>query len=156
MSEIVCSLVYLLRDDEILLAMKKRGFGMGRWNGAGGKIDPGETIPQAAVRECQEEIGVTPFDLEKVAIHTFIAPGDKPDMIGHVFVTRKWEGDPIETDEMAPQWFTLTALPYNTMWDSDILWLPAVLSGKKLKTTFSFDEHEMMTSAHIDIVSALE
>ena len=156
MPEIVCSLVFLQRDDEILLAMKKRGFGKGLWNGVGGKIDPGETIEQAAVRECQEEINVTPLDLAKVAIHTFTFPDDKPNMIGHVFITDKWEGEPAETDEMAPQWFKKSEIPYSGMWDDDIFWLPAVLEGRKLITAFSFDENEKMTSAHIDIVDTLE
>ena len=50
------TLLFLLTDDQILLAMKKRGFGMGRWNGVGGKIEPGETIEEATARECREEI----------------------------------------------------------------------------------------------------
>ncbi len=57
------SLLFLLREDEILLVMKKRGFGSGRWNGVGGKFESGETAEQATIRECQEEIGVTPHSL---------------------------------------------------------------------------------------------
>jgi len=34
--------------------MKKRGFGAGRYNGFGGKVEPGETILQGAQRELQE------------------------------------------------------------------------------------------------------
>ncbi len=44
--------------NHILLAMKKRGFGEGKWNGAGGKVEEGETIVQAASRELQEETGI--------------------------------------------------------------------------------------------------
>ncbi|MEJ0073651.1 MAG: NUDIX domain-containing protein [Candidatus Saccharibacteria bacterium] len=63
------TLLLLRRNDEVLLAMKKRGFGAGRWNGVGGKLDPGETVEQALVRECQEEIGVTPTEYHRVAEH---------------------------------------------------------------------------------------
>lgn len=42
----------LVRNDvgDILLGLKKRGFGEGKWNGFGGKVEPGETIHQAAAR----------------------------------------------------------------------------------------------------------
>ena len=53
------TLCLLLKDDEILLAMKKRGSGVGKWNGVGGKVKIGESAKQAAIREMNEEIGVT-------------------------------------------------------------------------------------------------
>ena len=53
-------LVFFIRGQTILLANKKRGFGVGKWNGIGGKQKRGETVIDAARRECQEEIGVTP------------------------------------------------------------------------------------------------
>ena len=47
-----CSQVYLLEDNDkqILLGLKKRGFGEGKWNGFGGKVQPGESIAQGAIR----------------------------------------------------------------------------------------------------------
>ena len=66
MSTKVLSLLYLRRDNEILLAMKKRGFGEGRWNGVGGKVEAGESIEQAMICEAQEEISVTLTTYEKV------------------------------------------------------------------------------------------
>ncbi len=44
------TLVFLVDDDRVLLGMKKRGFGAGKWNGFGGKVEPGETIEEAAIR----------------------------------------------------------------------------------------------------------
>lgn len=156
MAGVACTLVFLIKDDQILLAMKKRGFGAGRWNGIGGKVDPGETLQQAAIRECREEIEVTPYDLEHVAFHRFTFPDDRPDMLAHVFISRRWEGEPTETEEMAPGWFDVSNIPYHEMWDDDILWLPAVLAGKKLRAVFGFDEQDNVTSADIKIVGNLE
>ena len=51
-------LCLLIREDEVLLAIKKRGFGVGRWNGMGGKLEPGEDLVQGVIREVGEEVGV--------------------------------------------------------------------------------------------------
>lgn len=150
------TLLFLLKNNQILLAMKKRGFGAHRWNGVGGKIEPGETIERAAIRECQEEIGVTPHNLEKVAHHTFYVPNlpASDGFICHAFTTRVWQGEPIETDEMAPKWFTYNTIPYDKMWQDDRHWLPHVLNGKKLVGKFTFDEQDAMTGKNITIVTA--
>ncbi len=140
------TLLFLLKDNDILLAMKKRGFGVGRWNGVGGKIEPGETIEQAAARECFEEIGINPGALEKVAYLTFTFPDGTTDVLTHVFTTREWKGAPTESEEMAPQWFARDTIPYDTMWQDDKLWLPHVLDGKKVVATFAFDEDEQILS----------
>ena len=50
------TLVAVLKENNILLGMKKRGFGEGRWNGFGGKVETGETIEEGAKRELKEEI----------------------------------------------------------------------------------------------------
>jgi mutator protein MutT len=151
------TLLFLLKDDHILLAMKKRGFGVGRWNGVGGKIEPGETIEQAAARECHEEIGVMPGQLERVAHLTFTFPDGTTDVLTHVYVTRDWQGEPVETEEMAPQWFHHTNIPYDTMWPDDRLWLPHVLDGRRVVAIFGFDQDENMLpdATKIDIVTEI-
>lgn len=50
MTRKVFSLVFVRNASDILLGWKKRGFGQGKWNGFGGKVEPGETIIQGAVR----------------------------------------------------------------------------------------------------------
>lgn len=130
------TLCFLLRKGEICLAMKKRGFGEGKYNGVGGKLDEGETVEQGALREMEEEIGVVARneDLEHSGTVTFTFAA-KPDWDQevHVFLVRKWSGSPTETEEMAPTWFPLDAIPYEKMWIDDIHWLPTVLAGKKIQ-----------------------
>lgn len=140
----VCTLVFLLEGDNILLAMKKRGFGADRWNGVGGKIEPGETIEQALVRETQEEIGVTPLAYAPAGFHEFKFPDGITDMHVHVFVCTRWAGEPTETEEMAPRWFSTAEIPYGKMWQDDEYWLPQVLAGKTVHGVFTFDRQDNM------------
>jgi mutator protein MutT len=120
--------------------MKKRGHGVDKWNGAGGKLEAGETPLQAAVRETEEEVSVTPLNLELIGEIHFI---DLPDVdhYCHIFVTTEWEGEPVETEEMRPQWFTLENIPYDSMWPDDKLWLPILLAGKKFKGDITVDNN---------------
>ena len=149
-----CTLLFLRRDDEILLAMKKRGLGQGRWNGVGGKIEPGETVEQATIRECQEEIEVTPTQFHQVARLDFLMDSNTEPwhMDGHVFVANEWQGTPTETDEMAPAWFKLADIPYDQMWEDDTLWLPQVLAGQLIQASFSFDNTEKMIGHQVNTV----
>lgn len=141
---------------ELLLAMKKRGFGVGRWNGVGGKIDleKGDTnITEAAIRETEEEIGVRIKDLEKVAVLSFYFPYQRAwDQDVHVFLVKDWEGEARESEEMLPKWFKIKEIPFEQMWDDDRFWLPQVLEGKKLKAKFVFEEGEKVTGKNVQIV----
>ena len=142
------SLLFLRRDDEVLLAMKKRGFGEGRWNGVGGKVEPDETIESAMIRETQEEIGVTPTQYEKVGDIRFDEFfKDIPTLMHvYIFIATEWTGKPTESDEMAPRWFGLKDVPYDEMWSDDPYWLPQVLEGKKISADFKLDQSDAILS----------
>jgi ADP-ribose pyrophosphatase YjhB (NUDIX family) len=139
------TLLFLLKDNQILLAMKKRGFGVNRWNGVGGKPNPNENILDTAIRETQEEINVTPKNINQVAIINFYFE-NKPewDQQVLVFTTHEWEGEPSETEEMKPEWFDLNKIPFDSMWPDDPLWLPSVLNNKKIQAEFIFGENDII------------
>lgn len=126
------TLLFLRRDGQILLAMKKRGFGVGKWNGVGGKADPGETPEQAAIRECEEEVNVTPLNPKLVGeLHFFDLP--EVEHYCYIYTATEWKGEPQETEEMRPQWFSVEEVPYATMWPDDIYWLPKLIANVPFK-----------------------
>ena len=135
------TLCYPIRDGKVLLAMKKRGFGIGKLNGPGGKVQEGETPEQACRREFLEETGSRAIEIEGRGTIEFAFPG-KPewDQLCHIFVATALEGEPQETEEMAPDWYPIDALPYDRMWEDDPYWLPGVLAGGKVNMRFEFDE----------------
>ena len=143
---------------EILLGMKKRGFGAGKWNGIGGKFAAAvdKTINDTARRETREEIGVEVQNPQKVARLMFHFP-HKPewDQLVYAYLCEVWQGEPVETEEMAPQWFNVKDIPYKEMWWDDRFWLPDVLAGKKIQASFIFNEQEEITSQKLEIVSSL-
>jgi len=129
------------RNQRVLLGMKKRGFGNGKYNGFGGKVKPGETVEAAAARELQEEAGVYCSELSKAGELAFFFPQKKEwDQTVHVFIASAWRGEPAESDEMRPEWFGYSALPFDRMWPDDPHWLPLVLRGQKVRAEFRFKQ----------------
>lgn len=126
---------------QVLLGDKKRGFGVGKFAGFGGKVKLGESIAQAAKRELAEEAGlrVTVGQLQALGQVTFLFP-TKPtwDQIVHLFLVRHWQGTPTESDEMRPHWFPFDQLPYAQMWQDAPHWLPQVLRGEQVTLRFVF------------------
>jgi len=138
---ITATLTYLVDDQKVCLALKKKGFGVGKYNGVGGKRNSEEDIVDTAVRETFEEIcvNVKPQDLTEVGQLNFQF-NQKPENEFYVYVytTKRWEGEPVETEEMCPYWFGHSQLPYEKMWCGDSHFLPDILSGKYVKATILF------------------
>jgi 8-oxo-dGTP diphosphatase len=128
---------------QVLLGLKKRGFGQGKLVGLGGKVEPGEALVAAAVRELREEAGlwVDSDRLDAVARLTFLFPA-RPDWdhLMVIFLVRAWCGEPRACDEIQPQWHPIDALPFDHMWDDGRYWLPQVLAGQRLAATFVYGE----------------
>ncbi len=135
----VFTLCIVHEHPRVLLGMKKRGFGAGRWNGFGGKVNDGETIEEAAHRELKEEAGITAEDLTKTGVIDFEFENDPVILEVHIFRATRWSGEPEESAEMKPQWFEVDEIPFVRMWPDDRHWLPFFLSGKKFRGRFLFD-----------------
>ncbi len=138
------NLCFILRGDEILLIRKKRGFGAGKINGPGGKIDPGETALESALRETYEELGIQPLGAEQRGeLHFQFRDGSS--LHCAVFVAYDFEGQPHETDEALPLWTPLDAIPYLEMWEDDRHWLPLLIRGEHFVGYFEFDGKRLLT-----------
>jgi 8-oxo-dGTP pyrophosphatase MutT (NUDIX family) len=138
------TLCFLIRGNsprEVLLGLKKAGFGMGKYAGFGGRIEPGESVETAAIRELEEETGikVTIDDLHPTGRLTFLFPF-QPDwsQVVHVFLVDPWQGTPQETSEMKPEWHRIDQIPFDRMWDDAHYWLPLVLAGQRIDGRFVY------------------
>jgi 8-oxo-dGTP diphosphatase len=138
----LCLLTRVVRgESQVLLGYKKTGLGTGKIVALGGHVEERETAAQAAAREVKEESGVAVAadSLVPAAHITFLFPTHRAwDMTVEVFIAGDWSGEPAESDEIRPEWFPVTALPFDRMWDDGKQWLPRVLAGERLRAKFSY------------------
>ena len=142
---------FVLKGDKILLGKKMRGFGVGKWNGFGGKVEPDEEVDAALAREFNEECGIVLTNFEKFATIKFVIDTLEHDMICHMYQVHSYEGEPVATDEMQPQWFDVKDIPFKSMWADDPLWFPLFLAGQKFDAHFHFANDDIIRSYRITI-----
>lgn len=129
---------------QLLLIHKKRGLGAGLINMPGGRIEPGETAVEAAVRETREEVDLV---VEKLAHRgdLYFQFTDGHSIRCFVFETQHWSGEPMETREAAPFWCSEKDIPYDRMWVDDSWWLPHLLAECRFQGRFVFDGYKMLS-----------
>jgi len=161
---------------KVLLGMKRRGFGAGKWNGFGGKVEGNETIEEGAVRELIEETGVNKLidqTLKKHGVINFEFQGEEEILQVHIFTFdgKNFNLQEIqETEEMSPCWYvvvdeekknevdyqkyvdttsriqTKIGIPFQQMWLDDPHWFPLVLGDKLFRGDFLFIGHSHLES----------
>jgi 8-oxo-dGTP diphosphatase len=141
--------MFIRQANRFLMIEKKRGFGAGYYNAAGGRLEEGETWLECAVREIQEELCITPLDPVHAGTLMFHFI-DGHSIHGEVFVATQFEGTPTETDEAVPFWFSIDELPYHNMWEDDTIWIPHLIDGKKFHGRFTFDGKTMLDHEVLD------
>jgi 8-oxo-dGTP diphosphatase/2-hydroxy-dATP diphosphatase len=127
---------------QILLGLKKRGFAQGTWNGFGGKVQDGELLEQTARRELLEECGIVAEEMELAGILEVEYQGKGQVMEINIFHVKKFQGEPLESEEMKPQWFQIDQVPMQNMWPDDEYCFPLFTSGKKFKGKFIYDGYD--------------
>jgi len=137
------TLVFVIQDGKILLIDKKTGFGKGKVNGPGGKLEQGESPEACAVRECQEELGITVSNLQFCGQHRFQFV-DGYSILVWVYRSEVFAGVPTETIEAKPLWVPLDKIPYERMWEDDQIWLPMLLRGERFQGRWLFDGDTML------------
>ncbi len=110
--------LFLLADDSVLLLRRfNTGYEDGNFSVVAGHLDGGETVIAAAIREAQEEAGITivPADLSVVGVMHRLSDDERVDFF---VAARRWTGDivnrePDKCDLLA--WYALDGLPPNVV-----------------------------------------
>ena len=125
---------------------------MGRLPGIGDELNEAafcelfqaESAREAARRETREEIGATPTEVSPAGELLFQF-ADGYALHCEVFTARDIEGKMIETEEAAPFWTEISAIPYGEMWADDAHWIPWMLAGRPFRGFFCFDGDRMLS-----------
>lgn len=137
------TLMFVRMDGMVLLIRKLKGLGAGLINAPGGRVDPGETPEQGAIREAQEELHVTPLGVREAGVLAFQFT-DGYSLRCHVFTASSYEGVPTQTAEAIPLWIDEREMPYGQMWADDRIWYPLVLQGRRFFGRFLFEDRIML------------
>lgn len=144
---VVC---FPVKGDEVLLMHRIKtsdGLGQDLISGIGGKVGDeeafkNETHEQALIREVEEEVGIIPTKYTDVGRVKFLWPAKpKWSMDVIIYIVNAWNKEPRETAVARPEWYKISNLPKQNMWEDNQYWVPQVLEGKKVNVVFLFDEN---------------
>ncbi len=139
---VLATLCYVRRDGETLMLHRVTRDGdvhAGKWNGLGGKLEPGESPEACAVREIAEESGLRALDPNLRGILTF--PGFTPerDWYVYVFVVEDFEGVAWERSaEGLLAWIPNEDVLSLPLWEGDRVFLPWLDGGRFFSGTFRY------------------
>ena len=145
------TLAIMIENWKIFLWEKKKGFAKWVLNWVWWKQDKWETIEECMIREAKEEIGIniTKKDLEYLGVLHFYFDDKEMDQDVYLYNIKKYSWNIVESNEIKPYWFDLNAIPYNKMWEDDIIWLPRVLKWEKnIEYDFFFDKDNWKMSKY--------
>ena len=140
------TLIYMVKEDSVLLIRKLRGHGAGKINAPGGHIEVGETPEECAIREAFEEVRMVVLAAKLHAKLRFHDTENGFNMLGYAFVATEFTGEPQPSDEAIPFWVKINEIPFDQMWEDDRLWIPRILAGEVLDCEFVFANDELQNS----------
>ena len=148
-AQVRATLLFVIKEGQVLLIHKKRGLGQGKVNGPGGKIEAGETPLECALRETEEEVCVRATGVSPAGeLHFQFTDGLS--IHGYVFRAEDADGVPQETEEADPFWCALDEIPYEQMWEDDVTWFDALIERRFFRGYYIF-EGDRMLDARVDL-----
>ncbi len=124
---IMATLCYLKKDGNTLMIhriKKENDMHQGKWNGLGGKLNPGETPEECVIREVREESGLTIVEPYLKGLLTFPKFANDEDWYAFVFVAYKFKGQLIDSQEGVLSWIADEQLLELDLWAGDYIFLP--------------------------------
>jgi 8-oxo-dGTP diphosphatase len=142
---ILATLCYLQHNQQTLMLHRTKRAGdihLGKWNGLGGKFEPGESPEQCVIREVHEESGLLIQDPQLCGLLVF-ASFKGQDWYVFVFTARDFTGNLQENEEGYLEWIPDGKVESLPLWPSDHLFLPWIRQGKFFSARFVYAGDEM-------------
>ncbi|RMD51565.1 MAG: 8-oxo-dGTP diphosphatase [Ignavibacteria bacterium] len=138
----LATLCYVRKDGKTLMLYrnkKENDYHEGKWNGLGGKFEPGESPEECAIREVKEESGLTAKSITMKGIITFPMFDTKEDWYVFLFVINDFEGELIDSPEGRLEWIDDEKLTGLNLWDGDKIFIPWLSGDKFFSAKFNYD-----------------
>jgi 8-oxo-dGTP diphosphatase len=154
----LATLCYLHRNNKTLMmhrVKKENDIHQDKWNGLGGKFQPGETPEECVIREIKEESGLHIINPELKGFLTFPEFSNGEDWYVFVFIATQFEGDLIDSTEGILEWIDNDQLLNLNLWEGDryfIEWLDkeVFFSGKFYYKNGDLIDHKMVIHSNHD------
>ena len=152
----LATLCYVRQDGKTLMVhriKKVNDIHQGKWNGLGGKLEPGETPEDCAVREIREESGLQATRLIYKGLLTFPKFAHDEDWYAFVFVVDQFTGNLIDSPEGNLRWVDDGHVMQLNLWEGDRIFLPwldrtGVFSGRFIYRDGRLVEHDAVFYPH--------
>ena len=122
----LATLCYIQKDNKTLMlhrVKKEDDMHQGKWNGLGGKFEPGESPEECVIREIREECGLTLKNPILKGIMTFPQFSKGEDWWAFIFIAREFEGSLKESSEGDLEWIDNDKLFDLDLWDGDKIFI---------------------------------
>lgn len=144
---ILATLCYVQQDNKTLMlhrVKKENDYHEGKWNGLGGKFEPGETPEECAVREIEEESGLKVKNPELKGFISFPNFDGKNDWNVFVFTADEFDGELIDSPEGKLEWIENEKLCDLNLWDGDKIFIKWIFEDKFFSAKFIYDNGEFV------------
>lgn len=138
----LATLCYIRKENKTLMLYrnkKENDYHEGKWNGLGGKFEPGESPEECAVREVKEECGLTVKSLKLKGLITFPMFDTKEDWYVFLYIIDEFEGELIDSPEGKLEWIENDKLTELNLWDGDKIFIPWLFEDKFFSAKFHYD-----------------
>ena len=142
---ILATLCYIKQDDHTLMVYRNKkpnDMHAGKWNGLGGKFEPGESPEECIIREVREEAGL---QIREPKLHGLLMFPDfkGDDWYVFVFTANEFNGELIDSPEGKLEWIPDEKLTSLNLWESDQIFFPWLEDEKFFSAKFEYDGDEM-------------
>ena len=118
---------------------KQNDYHEGKWNGLGGKFDPGESPEECAIREIEEESGLKVKSVTMKGFITFPLFDGKEDWYVFLFTANEFEGKLIDSPEGHLEWIPNEKLIQINLWEGDKFFIPWLFEDRFFSAKFNYD-----------------
>ena len=136
----LCYVIDKKKNSTLMIYRNKKlnDYHEGKWNGLGGKFEPGESPEECAAREIEEESGLRVTSVRMRGFITFPLFDGIDDWYVFLFTATEFRGELIDSAEGDLEWIPNDKLTKINLWDGDKIFIPWLFEDKFFSAKFNY------------------